>query len=140
MEAGIGKPIQQAAWLVELDREFDLEFRQLATPVRQKIVAMAKLIVAMAKLLEVFGPRLGRPSVDTLKGSRHPNMKELRCDADGGVWRVAFASDIKRKAILLIAGNKTGIAKDRFYRDLIGIADQRFDRHQRDVAKEGRTP
>lgn len=127
------KPIEQPAWLVELDREFDLEFRQLATPVRQKIVAMAKL-------LEVFGPRLGRPSVDTLKGSKHPNMKELRCDADGGVWRVAFAFDVKRKAILLIAGNKTGIAKDRFYRDLIGIADQRFDRHQRDVAKEGRTP
>ena len=51
-----------------------------------------------------FGSQLGRPRVDTLKGSRHANMKELRFDAADGVWRVAFAFDPKRSAVLLIAG------------------------------------
>jgi hypothetical protein len=56
-------------------------------------------------------------------------MKELRFDADGGVWRVAFAFDLKRKAILLAAGDKSGVDQGRFYRDLIRIADGRFDQH-----------
>jgi hypothetical protein len=43
--------------------------------------------------VEVEGPNLGRPHVDTLEGSSHPNMKELRFNADGGVWRFAFAFD-----------------------------------------------
>ena len=50
-------------------------------------------------------------------------MKELRVDAEGGVWRVAFAFDPKRRAILVTGGNKTGISKDRFYRNLIRVAD-----------------
>ena len=56
-------------------------------------------------------------------------MKELRVRADGGVWRIAFAFDPKRKAILLAAGNKRGIQDKRFYRDLIRIADRRFANH-----------
>src|SRR6266851_8300425 len=67
---------------------------------------------------------LGRPRVDTLKGSRHANMKELRFDADDGVWRVAFAFDPKRKAILLVAGDKSGGSEKRFYRQLIAKADE----------------
>src|SRR3989442_14046198 len=72
------------------------------------------------------GPQLGRPRADTLNGSRHPNMKELRFDAADGVWRVAFAFDPSRKAILLVAGGKSGVSKKRFYRQLIEKADQRF--------------
>ena len=67
--------------------------------------------------------------MDTLDGSGHANMKELRFNADGGVWRVAFAFDVERKAILLVAGNKAGVAKERFYRDLIRVADRRFSQH-----------
>ncbi len=81
------------------------------------------------RLLEQFGPRLGRPRVDTLKGSRHANMKELRFDADDGVWRVAFAFDPKRKAILLVAGDKSGGSEKRFYQQLIAKANKRFDGH-----------
>ena len=80
-------------------------------------------------MLERFGPQLGRPRVDTLKGSRHANMKELRFDAADGVWRVAFAFDPKRNAVLLIAGDKSGGAEKRFYRQLIAKADERFDGH-----------
>jgi hypothetical protein len=67
--------------------------------------------------------------VDTLKGSRHSNMKELRFSAADGEWRVAFAFDTKRKAILLVAADKSGISEKRFYRELIHKADDRFEAH-----------
>jgi hypothetical protein len=56
-------------------------------------------------------------------------MKELRFDARGGVWRLAFAFDPKRKAILLVAGDKSGVGQKRFYRELIRKADERSDAH-----------
>ena len=87
------------------------------------------MLFAQAKLLEQFGPRLGRPNVDTLNGSTHPNMKELRFDADGGVWRVAFVFDPRRHAMLLAAGDKSGTSQKRFYRRLIETADERCDAH-----------
>ena len=52
----------------------------------------------------------------------------LRFTAAGGVWRVAFAFDPERKAILLVAGDKSGIGERRFYRQLIKKADERFAR------------
>ena len=78
-------------------------------------------------MLEHFGPQLGRPYVDTLEGSKHANMKELRFDADDGVWRAAFAFDPHRQAVILVAGDKSGISEKRFYRSLIAKADKRFD-------------
>ena len=81
------------------------------------------------EFLEQRGPQLGRPAVDTLKDSKHSNMKELRFDADNGVWRVAFAFDPQRKAILLVAGDKSGVSEKRFYKQLIRTADARFDDH-----------
>lgn len=72
---------------------------------------------------------LGRPYVDTLEGSKYPNMKEIRFDADDEVWRVAFAFDPQRQAILLVAGDKAGVAQKRFYKKLIAKADQRFADH-----------
>ena len=63
-------------------------------------------------------------------------MKELRFIADGGAWRVAFAFDEKRRAILLVGGDKSGISKDRFYRNLISVADRRFEQHQTAVPSE----
>ena len=85
-------------------------------------------ILALALLLQHFAPQLGRPRVDTLNGSRHANMKELRFGAADGEWRVAFAFDPQRKAIL-VAGDKSGAGEKRFYRELIGKADGRFDAH-----------
>jgi hypothetical protein len=67
--------------------------------------------------------------VDTLAGSRHANMKELRFDAAGGVWRFAFAFDPRRKAIILCGGDKSGGSQARFYKRLIVKADERFDAH-----------
>ena len=92
--------------------------------------------LAQAALLKQFGPELGRPRVDTLNGSQHANMKELRFDAAGGVWRVAFAFDPKRRAILLVAGDKSGVGSRQSYRRLIRKADDRFDGHLARVRDE----
>lgn len=86
-------------------------------------------IAALIGVLKVVGPHMKRPGSDTLAGSRHANMKELRFTADGGVWRVAYAFDPVRDAILLVAGDKSGQSQTRFYRTLIRKADQRFDQH-----------
>jgi hypothetical protein len=74
--------------------------------------------------------------VDVLKGSRHGNMKELRFSASDGEWRVAFAFDPKRKAILLVAGDKSGVSEKRFYRELVRRADARFDAHLARLKRE----
>jgi hypothetical protein len=116
-------------WVVEFHPEFNPEFMDLSLTVQQ-------MILARAELLRQIGPQLGRPQVDTLKGSKHANMKELRFDAEDGVWRVAFAFDVKRRAVLLVGGDKSGVSRDTFYRNLIKIADRRFDQHQRAVAAE----
>ena len=87
------------------------------------------VMLALTRVLEPFGPQLGRPRVDTLKGSRHGNMKELRFSVADGEWRLAFAFDPRRRAILLVAGDKSGGGEKRFYRELIRKADDRFDAH-----------
>ena len=86
-------------------------------------------IIAKVDLLKLFGPQLGRPHVDTLKGSRHTNMKEMRASTARQVIRVAFAFDPERVAIVLVAGNKKGANQRRFYKQLIEAADTLFDRH-----------
>jgi hypothetical protein len=109
-------------WTVAIAPEFEPELLALPAEVRVELLAQAWV-------LEQFGPAAGRPRVDTLKGSEYPNMKELRFDAGGGVWRVAFAFDPQRKAMLLVAGDKSGHGERIFYRRLIAKADTRFAAH-----------
>ncbi|MEH1935202.1 MAG: type II toxin-antitoxin system RelE/ParE family toxin [Nostoc sp.] len=110
------------SWVVEFHQDFEPEFDALAEEVQNKLLAYTNV-------LEAFGFELGRPHVDTLNGSRHSNMKELRFKAADGVWRVAFAFDPRRNAILLVAGDKSGASESRFYKQLIKTADERFDAH-----------
>jgi hypothetical protein len=56
-------------------------------------------------------------------------MKELRFSAANGEWRVAFAFDPRRRAILLVAGDKSGVSEKRFYREFLRRADDRFSAH-----------
>ena len=121
--------IIRVSWVVEIGNEFKPEFFALQEDVRAEVLALARF-------LQQFGPQLGRPRVDTLKGSRHANMKELRFGAADGEWRVAFAFDTKRKAILLVAGDKSGVGEKRFYHELIRKADDRFDAHLARLKKE----
>jgi len=106
-----------------------LFFDEFAEEVRAMPVALRKAIFVKAELLEARGPQLSRPHVDTLKGSTYTNMKELRFDAEDGVWRVAFAFDPKCNAILLVAGDKAGVSEKMFYKRLIAKADERFEAH-----------
>jgi hypothetical protein len=116
-------------WIVEFHDEFDPEFEDLASDVQDELYALLTV-------LKLFGPETGRPRVDTLNGSGYANMKELRFDAAGGVWRVAFAFDPKRKAVLLVAGDKHGVSEKPFYTQLIKVADARYARHLQKSKKE----
>ena len=77
--------------------------------------------------LQTYGPALSRPYADTVKGSRHKNMKELRIQYAGRPVRAFFAFDPVRQAIVLCAGDKTNDKK--FYERLIRIADHEFSTH-----------
>jgi len=116
-------------WEVIIHGEFEPELDALPEVVQDELLAHAKL-------LQQFGPQLGRPRADTLNGSRHRNMKELRFDAADGVWRAAFAFDPNRRAIILACGDKSGGSEKRFYRQLIERADARFDTHLSRVRRE----
>ena len=109
-------------WEVIFADEFTPEFRLLPMAVQIEFLAHAKWI-------EHDGPRATRPRVNTLKGSVHSNMKEPRFEAADGVWRFAFAFDPKRRAIILVAGDKSGVSESRFYKRFISKADDRFKRH-----------
>ncbi|HWE95436.1 MAG TPA: type II toxin-antitoxin system RelE/ParE family toxin [Tepidisphaeraceae bacterium] len=86
-------------------------------------------VIAKVELLKLLGPGLRRPHADTLNGSRHANMKELRADTSDNLMRIAFAFDPDRAAILLVAGDKAGVSQKRFYRQLIAKADEVYDLH-----------
>ena len=120
-----------ARWTVEIGNEFEPEFNELHEDVRTEILALSRV-------LQQFGPQLGRPRVDTLNGCRHANMKELRFSAADGEWRVAFAFDPTRSAILLVAGDKSGVSQENFYKRLIAKADERFDAHLSRLKKKER--
>jgi hypothetical protein len=123
---------QEQEWEVRFHAEFLAEFRHFSEAVQD--ATFAQLIK-----LRRFGPQLGRPDVDNLKGSRYPNMKELRFSVVNEVWRVAFVFDPQRKAILLVGGSKSGIAEDRFYKHLIRKADARFQQHLAQIARRKET-
>ncbi len=115
------------SWTVLFHNDFDAEFLGLEESLQDELLAHAKL-------LGEFGPNLGRPTVDVLKGSKYANMKELRFGWEGGVWRIAFAFDPKRQAILLVGGDKSGTDQRRFYKRLIAVADERLDEHMASLA------
>jgi len=92
-------------------------------------------IDARTQLLAERGPALGRPVVDTIEGSRHPNMKELRVTSGRqSAIRILFAFDPERRAVLLVGGDKAG-NWERWYRDNIPLADDRFDEWLKEVNK-----
>lgn len=88
-------------WEVVYGPEFVPEYDALDGDVQEELVAH---LVVLAQ----EGPKLGRPLVDTLKRSDHANMKELRFSLGRQAWRFAFAFDPKRRAVVLVGGDKAG--------------------------------
>ena len=118
-------------WTIEFYEEFEPELDALPVEVQDEFYAEAQF-------LEMMGPATGRPHVDTLKGSRYPNMKELRFEAMDNEWRVAFAFDPKRVAVMLVGGGKVGMSEKRFYKGLIKKADARYARHLESLKTEAK--
>ena len=94
-------------------------------------------VLAYIKLLEIKGANLGRPYVDTVKGANHiKHLKELRVQHKGTPYRVFFAFDPKRQAVLLCGGDKTG--NKRFYKKMIPIAEKAFLQYLSESSNEAR--
>lgn len=113
-------------WEVEYTDEFGAWWDSLDVDTQESIYAYVQL-------LRKRGPILGRPEADTLAGSRHSNMKELRPTTS---VRILFAFDPRRTAILLIGGDKRG-RWTSWYREMIPVADRLYDMHLETLRREG---
>ena len=114
-------------WAVEFTDEFERWWNALSEDEQDSVDQMVRL-------LQARGPSLGRPHADLIHSSRHANMKELRVQHAGRPYRVLFAFDPKRCAILLAGGDKTG--NDRWYEEFVPIADRLYDEHLAALEKE----
>jgi hypothetical protein len=115
-------------WDVEYTDEFGRWWDGLEQSQQERLRASVQLLMQ-------FGPSLPRPHADTIEGSRHTNMKELRTQHQGRPLRTFFAFDPLRHAILLIGGDKTG--DQRFYDKMVPEADRLYDEHLKQLKDEG---
>lgn len=115
-------------WNVEYRDEFEAWWRRLPADAQEAIAHDIDVLAAI-------GPGLGRPFVDAVHGSRYRNMKELRTNHSGHAYRVLFAFDPRRTAILLVGGDKEG--SPRFCRAIIRRADRAYAQHLQELREEG---
>ncbi len=115
------------SWEVEASDEFKEWYESLDEEERASVADSVDI-------LEEYGPALGRPFADTLRGSRYSNMKELRVQHQGKPYRVLFAFDTRRNAYLILGGNKTGDAN--WYVDAIRRADSIYALHLKEIEEE----
>ncbi|QUS39683.1 addiction module toxin RelE [Tardiphaga alba] len=117
------------SWNVEYTDEFARDFWSTLSESAQDDVT------ASVMLLAERGPKLPFPYSSGIGGSRHTHMRELRVQSGGRPLRIFYAFDPRRSAILLIGGDKTG--KDRFYAEMLPVADKLYDVHLQELKKEG---
>jgi hypothetical protein len=115
-------------WEVEYTDEFDEWWNTLDE--KEQID-----VAASVGLLETCGPNLKYPHSSGIEGGKHPHMRELRIQHAGQPYRVLYAFDPRRIAILLIGGNKIG--DDRWYEKYVPIADDLYEQHIITLKKEG---
>jgi len=118
-------------WEIEYTDEFGAWWEGLSEAEQEDIDAVVRV-------LEQRGPALRRPHVGTVNGSRHANMKELIVQHTGRPYRILFAFDPRRCAILLIGGDKTGDGS--WYARYVPIADQLYDEHLAALRRGGVIP
>ena len=117
-----------ARWEVEYTDEFGDWWSGL-------MEAEQESVDASVRLLEARGPQLGHPHSSGIARSKHPRMRELRIQHSGRPYRVLYAFDPRRVAILLIGGDKTG--NDRWYEEYVPQADRLYDEHLATLGKKG---
>ncbi|MGD0307270.1 MAG: type II toxin-antitoxin system RelE/ParE family toxin [Candidatus Acidiferrales bacterium] len=116
------------SWNVEATDEFQAWWATLNEQEHEAIFAGVAL-------LELRGPSLGRPWVDTLaRDSKHPNMKELRVQCKGKPYRILFAFDPRQTGILLIGGQKSG---KKWTQKAVALADKIYDAYLKEIRREG---
>ncbi len=115
-------------WIVEVTDEFSAWFMELHAAVQDDVDRIVGL-------LEAKGPQLPFPFSSGLTGSRYGHMRELRVQSGGAPYRIFYAFDPRRTAILLIGGCKTG--DDRFYERMIAVADDLYEIYLAELRKEG---
>jgi hypothetical protein len=120
-------PARQPGWRIQFTAEAERWYKALNVEDTNRITA------AMNRL-QRKGPALGRPFVDSIKGSRHHNTKEMR--SIGGNLRALFIFDPNRRAVVLVGGDKTGNWKG-WYKENIPRADRLYDQHLRNIGGEG---
>ncbi|HSX93299.1 MAG TPA: type II toxin-antitoxin system RelE/ParE family toxin [Hydrogenophaga sp.] len=115
------------AWDVEYTDEFGDWWERLSEDEQASVAASVQL-------LEIKGPSLPFPHSSGINGSRHGHMRELRVQHQGRPYRVLYAFDPRRAAILLIGGDKTG--NDRWYDSHVPMADRLYDEHLVEIGKQ----
>lgn len=115
-------------WDVEYSDEFGAWWQDLSE-------AEQESVAHSIGLLEALGPNLGHPHSSGINGSKHSHMRELRIQHQGEPYRVLYAFDPRRSAILLVGGNKTG--DGRWYDRFVPVADRLYDEHLDALIKEG---
>lgn len=116
------------AWSVKGTTEFEAWYGGLTD-------GEQKSVIRTVHLLELFGPQLGHPHSSKVFGSRHPQMRELRVQHAGRPYRVLYAFDPRRAAVLLLGGDKTG--SNRWYEEHVPVADRLFQQYLDELKKEG---
>ncbi len=113
---------------VEYTDEFEQWWYQLSVDEQDEIAVIVGL-------LEEKGPYLTFPYCSGIVISRHNHMRELRIQHQGAPYRVLYAFDPRRAAILLNGGNKKG--NDRWYEEFVPIADRLYDEHLSELGNQG---
>jgi hypothetical protein len=116
------------SWDVEYSDQFGEWWSELTEDEQESVAAYVEV-------LEAQGPRLPFPYSSGIEGSRHGHMRELRVQHQGRPYRVLYAFDPRRAAILLVGGDKTG--NDRWYEEFVPVADQLYDEHIDELRREG---
>ena len=111
-------------WEVEYTDEFGEWFESLTSAEQISIDAYVQLLITE-------GPHLRHPHSSRIKGARTPHMRELRVQHAGEPYRVLYAFDPKRSALLLTGGNKGG--DDRWYVENVPIADRLYEEHINEI-------
>jgi len=122
------KVIINMNWEVEYTDEFEQWWEELDVDEQESVAASVGL-------LEGMGVHLPFPHSSGVNGSKHSKMRELRVQHKGDPYRILYAFDPRRSAILLVGGNKAG--DDRWYETYVPIADALYDKHLEQLKKEG---
>jgi hypothetical protein len=117
-------------WSVEYTDEFEAWWNTLAEAEQEAVDASVGLLIER-------GPQLGFPHSSAIRGSRHEHLRDLRIQEGGRPYRVLYAFDPRRTALLLIGGGKAG--NDRWYEEQVPVADRLYDEHLRQLKREGST-